>query len=89
MVVVLELGKRQQFLPVILSLIDKQLKILLEFLVDMFGLPITLRVVGSGCQELDSKESVELMGEFSNKLGSSVGHDMLWEAMQLPYVSEV
>ena len=41
-VVVLELGKWQQFLPVILSLVDKQSKILLELLVDMFSLSVAL-----------------------------------------------
>ena len=48
------------------------------------GHPLTtvgLWVVGSGFHELDSKELVELMGEFSNKLGSSVRYDVLQEAM--------
>jgi len=69
--------------------LEAHLRVLFQLLVDLLSLAVTLQVVGSGCHKLDSEESVELMGEFGNKLRSSVGHDVLWEAMQLPYVSEV
>ena len=48
-VIILELCKWKKSDPVILSLIDKESELLLQFLVDPFHLPITLGVVGSGC----------------------------------------
>jgi hypothetical protein len=41
-IVVLELGHRQEIIPVILLQIDEDMKILLQLLVDLFGLPISL-----------------------------------------------
>ncbi len=45
-VVVGKLSDRDPFVPVILSLINKELKELFNFLVDVFGLPVCLWVVG-------------------------------------------
>ena len=47
-VIVLELCKREKVNPFILTLIDKDLEVLLKLLVDSLGLSITLRMVGSG-----------------------------------------
>jgi hypothetical protein len=47
MIVVLELGHRQEIVPVILSLVEEDAKILLQLLVDSFGLPIRLWVICS------------------------------------------
>jgi hypothetical protein len=47
MIVVLELGYRQEIVPVILSLVDEDAKTLLQILVDLFGLPISLQVICS------------------------------------------
>ena len=45
-VIVGELSNRDPFVPVILSLIDKESEELLNFLIDPFGLAICLWVVG-------------------------------------------
>ena len=47
-VIVLELCKREKVNPFILTLIDKDLEVLLKLLVDSLGLSIALRMVGSG-----------------------------------------
>ena len=44
-VIVLELRKWQQFIPVILLLIDKELEVLLQLLIDPFRLTVSLWVV--------------------------------------------
>ena len=48
MVVVLELGHGQEVIPVILSLIDEEAKVLLQLLVGSLSLSVRLWVVGSG-----------------------------------------
>ena len=57
-VVVLEFHKGEQFIPVLLSLVDKDSKILFQFLVDQFNLSVTLRVVSCGSRQFDSKKLV-------------------------------
>ena len=50
MVVVLELSHEKEIIPIILSFIHEEVKVLLQFLVDSFGLTIHLGVIGSrGC----------------------------------------
>jgi hypothetical protein len=74
-VVVLKLGKGQQIYPVILPLANEQLKVLFKFLVDAFGLSISLRVIGcSGCN-LDAEQPIEFPSELGYKLRPSVGND--------------
>ena len=72
MVVGLELRKWQQFVPVILSLIDKELEVFLQFLIDPFHLAISLWVVSCSHHKLDSKEPVQLLGQVCYELGSLV-----------------
>jgi len=48
LVVILEFCEWQEPHPIILSLVGEELKILLQFLVDLFCLSISLRVVGCG-----------------------------------------
>ena len=62
---------------------------MLQFLVDLLSLAIALRVVGSGRCELDSEKVVKLVRELCDELGASVRHNLLWESMQLPYMSEI
>jgi hypothetical protein len=64
MIVVLELGHRQEIVPVILSVVDEDAKILLQLLVDLFGLPISLRVICSQSCNLDYQQVVQLTSEF-------------------------
>jgi len=48
MVVVGELSKREKRIPVVLSFPNEDAQVLLELLVNMLGLPISLRVIGCG-----------------------------------------
>ena len=52
-VVILELRKQEKSDPIVLSLVNKKTEILLQFLVYLFRLSITLRMVGSGGCELN------------------------------------
>jgi hypothetical protein len=81
MVVVLELGHRQEIIPVILSLVDEDAKILLQLLVDSFGLPIRLRVVCSRSCNSDRQQAVQLASELSNKLDTPVRNHIPRESM--------
>jgi hypothetical protein len=49
MVIVLEFCKWEEFCPIVLLFTHKNLEVLFEFLVDMFCLSISLRVVSCGC----------------------------------------
>ncbi|KNZ73237.1 hypothetical protein J132_00424, partial [Termitomyces sp. J132] len=86
MVVVLELGIGEEFIPVILVLIAEEAEILLQFLIYVFGLAVKLWIVGSGGVELHTKQSVELPGEVHHKLWSPVRDIGVGEAMELPDV---
>jgi len=55
LVVVLEFCERQEPHPIILSLVGEESEILFQFLVDLFCLSISLRVVGGGSCQLNSK----------------------------------
>ena len=57
-IVVLEFCKGEQFVPVVLPLVDKDTKVLFQFLVNSFRLSVTLRVVSGGSCQFNSKESV-------------------------------
>jgi len=77
LVVVLKFHKWQEPDPVILFLVGEELEILFQFLVDLFHLPVSLKVVGCGGCQLNSKEPVEFLGEFCHKLGTSIQDDFL------------
>ena len=50
MVVILELSHGKEIIPIILPFIHKEMKVLLQLLVDTFSLAICLGVIGSrGC----------------------------------------
>jgi len=53
--VVLEFRERQEPHPIILSLVGEESEILFQFLVDLFHLSISLRVVGGGGCQLNSE----------------------------------
>ncbi|KAG5348957.1 hypothetical protein C0989_006915, partial [Termitomyces sp. Mn162] len=64
-VVVLELSIREEFVPIILVLVAKEVEVLLQLLLYVFGLAVGLQVVGSGGVELHAEdvsvgEAVEL-----------------------------
>ena len=72
MVIVLKLGQWQQVIPIILSFINKEVKVLFQLLIDSLCLAITLQVICSCHSKLDAEESVEFSGEFGNELQPSV-----------------
>ena len=55
MVVVLELGHRKEFVPIVLPFTYEQAQVLFQLLVYSFGLSIRLRVVGRGGRESDTE----------------------------------
>ena len=74
MVIILELREREEIIPVVLPLINKEVEELLQFLINLFRLSISLGVVcGSGCQ-FSSEKSVQLFCKLCYKLGASVQH---------------
>ncbi|KNZ82332.1 hypothetical protein J132_00147, partial [Termitomyces sp. J132] len=89
MVVVLELGVRKEFIPVILALIEEEVEVLLQLMIYTFSLAIGLWVVGSGGVELHTKQLVELPGEVCHKLWSLVRHIGIREAVELPDIPPV
>ena len=68
MIVILELCQWKQFIPVILSLVDKEVEILFQLLVDLLHLSVDLLhlsvalwMVGHSGSQLYAKEVVELL----------------------------
>ena len=84
MVVVLKLSKGEKAGPVILSLIDEDLEVLLQLLIDLLSLAVTLRVVSSGSGKLDSKHPVAFPGKLSHKLRSTVGDNFARQPVVSP-----
>ena len=71
-IVILKLCTGEEIVPIVLPLVNKETKELLQFLVDPLHLSISLGVVcSSGCQ-LNSEKSVQLLRELHYKLGASV-----------------
>ena len=88
MVVILEFRKRKQLGPVVLSLVDKETKVLLQFLVYPLCLTIPLRVVSCGSRQFNSEDSIEFPSEFRNELGAPIGHYLPRQPMVPPDVLE-
>ena len=65
-------------------MVDKKPEELFDFLVDMFGLTIGLRVIGGRCSNSDTKDLTESAHELGDELHPSVTNYFLWEAMKLP-----
>ncbi|KAG5333759.1 hypothetical protein C0989_004951 [Termitomyces sp. Mn162] len=86
MVVVLEFGIGEEFVPVILALVAEEVEILFQLLVYMLCLAIGLWMVGSGGVELYSKQLVELLGELHHELQSPIQDVGIREAVELPNV---
>ena len=89
MVIVLELHKWQQFIPVILLLIDEEFEVLLQLLIDPFYLAVSFQVVSCSHRKLDSEEPVQLPGQVCYELGSPVRDNLPRKPMQLPHMCHV
>src|SRR5277367_1832367 len=55
------------------ALVNKDSKVLLQFLIDSFRLSVTLRVVSGGSCQFNSEESVKFPGKFRYKLRAMIG----------------
>src|SRR5882672_4254652 len=93
-IVVCEFGKGQEVDLVILLVVDVYPKVLFKDLVDMFGLPIGLWVVGSQEIGLDTeqlaKQSLKARDEVLPSIGDDFcGHAMLCEDLRQKDVSQV
>ena len=83
-VVILEFHQREEVCSVVLSLVDKYPKVLLQFLIDPFRLSITLWVIGGGGRYLNPKYMVQLPSEFCYELWTSVRDYLAGYAMEFP-----
>ena len=72
MIVILKLRTGEEIVPVVLPLVNKEMKELLQFLVDPLHLSVSLGVVCSSGRQLNSKKLVQLLRELRYKLGASV-----------------
>ena len=72
MVIILELREREEVIPVVLPLINKETEELLQFLINSFRLSVSLGVVCSSSCQLNSEKSVQLLWKLRYKLGTSV-----------------
>jgi hypothetical protein len=71
-VVVREFGEWQQGIPVVLAFVDENSDVLFEFLIDVFGLAIRLRVICCGCRNLDAQEAIQFAHELCDELWSAI-----------------
>jgi hypothetical protein len=85
-VVVLEFCQWQEVYPVILPLVDEEAKVLFQFLIDTFRLPVTLWMIGRGSGDLNSENVVEFPCEFCHELRTSVRHHLPRKSVVLPDV---
>ena len=75
-VVVGEFRKGEQMLPVILLIVDEDLKVLLEDLVYLFCLPISFRMICHGEVGLDAKQLTQGPPETGDEMFPTVGDDV-------------
>ncbi|KAF8238794.1 hypothetical protein L208DRAFT_1240876, partial [Tricholoma matsutake] len=73
MIVVSELSQGKEIVPIILAFIDEDTDVLLQLLVDSFGLAISLWVISGRSEEFDTQKSVQLTSELCYQLRATVG----------------
>ena len=88
-IVVLEFRKGKEIVPIILSLVNKKLKVLFQFLIDSFHLPVSLGMVRSSGSQLNSEESIQFLCKFRHKLGSPIRHNSPRQSVVFPYMLKV
>ena len=88
-VVVLEFHKGKKIVPIILSLVNKEPKVLFQFLIDSFHLPISLGMVCGSSSQLNSKESIQFLCKFHHKLGSPIQHHFPRQSVMFPYMLKI
>ena len=85
-VVVLEFYYWQQIILVILLLIDKEIQVLVKFLVDMLYLSVGLWVLGYKGNQLNLQQIVELSYKQGYKLRSAVQDYILRQSIEFLYL---
>ena len=89
MIVVLKFCKREEFIPVVLTLGSEYADKLFQFLVHVFGLSVRLRVVcRRGCH-VDAQKFIKFMHELCYELWAVIGYHILRESMELPDIVEI
>ncbi len=71
-IVVHELSEWEPIGPVVSSIVHEDLEILLDFLVNSFGLAIRLWMKGGRCVGCDVEESIQFLHELGDELRASV-----------------
>ena len=84
MIIVLELSKGEEVRPIILPLIDKEPEVLLQLLVDTFGLAISLGMVGGSGSQFNPEHPVKFSGELGHELGAPVRDYLARQAVVFP-----
>ena len=85
-VVVRELGHRDPIDPIILVVIDVHPEVLFQFLVDPFGLTVSLRMVGHGRIVLGPQSVIEFLGKLRLELRPSVMDNLFRYSMQAEHI---
>ena len=80
-VVLGKFGNQNPVIPVILSLVHKEVEELLNLLVDTLGLAVCLWVVGHGGSDFHSEYLTKTSHEVQHELGSSVTNNLFQESM--------
>ncbi len=76
-IVVRKLSEREPVSPICLSVIDKDLEVLLNLLVHLFGLSVGLWVEGRGGIRCNVEHPVKFLHELGDELWATVGYDNL------------
>jgi len=88
-VVVGELCEWKERVPVVLSFPDKDAYVLFQFLVNPFGLSVSLRMIGGRRGGFDPEQSVEFLHEQGDELWPSIGDNLAREAVEFPDIADV
>jgi hypothetical protein len=76
-------SSREMFGPVFLSLVIKETKILLYFLVLVLNFAIFFKMIDSSEASFDTKMLIESTYELGCKLWAVIGQDFLWDFMKM------
>ena len=71
-IVVSKLDNRDPVIPIVLPLVHKEVKELLNLLVNLFGLAVSLQVLSGGGGKFNPKDYTESTYEVGYKLGAPV-----------------
>ena len=84
----LEFGERKELRPLMGVVGAEDVEICFDFLIDSFGLSISLRVVCGGKSNIVFKDFSEFSGKCRGKLWSSVGDEGIMKSEAFEYMVE-